>query len=98
MQINKTRTDDVLTVVLEGRLDSTTAGEFDESMTDEITESTKMLILDLAGVDYISSKGIRVIVSLYKKMGARPIELHNANTAVQEVFKLSGLTRYFTFK
>ena len=55
------------TIELTGRLDTTTAPTLDKMINEDI-EGTKDLILDLKGLEYISSAGLRVLLSAQKKM------------------------------
>lgn len=98
MVINSTDEGKVLTVAPEGRLDSTTSGEFHEYLNENFTMDFEKLIIDFADVDFISSKGLRVIVSVFKELNGREMEIINANTAVEEVFRVSGLAKTFNVK
>lgn len=88
----------VMTVVLNGRLDSTTAGEFDAFLEENRKPDTEKLVLDFADVDYISSKGLRSLVKAYRVMNGKPVVLRKPNAAVTDVLQLSGLLRYFTIE
>ena len=98
MIISKKNDGDVLTVIPEGRLDSTTSGEFAEFLDANFTQEIKKLVVDFGKVDFISSKGLRVIVSTYKNLGERTMEITSANAAVMEVFRLSGLLKVIEVK
>jgi len=90
----KNENDSVL-ILVNSRLDSTTAGEFDEEIKKVIpTVSTKM-ILDFKNVDFISSIGLRVIVAAYRELAAAGHEMiiREANSSVKEIFRLSGLLK-----
>ena len=93
MIINHKKTEDILTIAPEGRIDSVTSGEFEAFIDQQLTDDVRKLSLDFSGVDFISSKGLRVIVSLYKKLGEGSLEITGANTSVKEVFRLSGLMK-----
>lgn len=98
MTINHSRTENVLTVVPEGRLDSSTGDEFGRFLDKHFTEDVEKLVFDFSGVDYISSKGLRVLVSVYKDLKGRNMEINNANTSVREILRISGLTKVFNVK
>lgn len=87
-----------LSIVLDGRLDSMTSGELEAHLEKQLTDSIQSLSIDLGAVDFISSKGLRVMVATYKKMNGRPMNLLNANASVKEVFRLSGLQKFFDLK
>lgn len=97
MDITKTLKDNLLTVTINGSLDSTTAAETEETIKTIWGEQFDTLKLDMTGVDYISSKGVRMAVSLYKGMQARGGKLvfEGLNPTVKEVFRLSGLSKVF---
>lgn len=93
MEIKTERKENELTVIPVGRLDSATSGDFAEALEKNFTEDVKKLIIDFSEVDFISSKGLRVIVSVYKELGEREMEITGANPSVMEVFRLSGLLK-----
>ena len=98
MTINQERNGDILKVIPKGRLDSASSGEFTEFIETNFTEDVKKLVIDFGGVDFISSNGLRVIVTIYKNLGGRTIEITNANTAVMEIFRLSGFLKAIEIK
>lgn len=95
MTIDFTKENEVLSVALDGRLDSTTAGDLENFLEKELDDSTASLTFDFAGVDYISSKGLRILVATFKKMNGRPMTIANANASVKEIMRLSGLLKVF---
>lgn len=95
MELQKFQNDSVLTIKPIGNLDSTTASEL-EPIKNQLDDCTE-LIIDLQEVGYISSKGIRIILMLNKEMQGH-LKLSNANKAVLEVFKLSGLLNVLSFE
>lgn len=98
MEITVTRNDDELTLAPLGRLDSLTSGEFAEALEKHFTEDVMTLVIDFSGVDFISSKGLRVLVSAYKNLGERKMEITEANASVMEVLQLSGLLKVITVR
>ena len=54
-------------------------------------------MFDLAQVDYISSAGLRVLLSSQKKMAGKSMKIVNAKPAVKEVFDITGFSDIFTF-
>ena len=86
-----------LTVNLDGRIDTLTAPQLETELTpllDGVTE----LVLDLAQVAYISSAGLRVLLSTHKKMLAvgGTLTIANAVPAVREVFDITGFSDILT--
>ena len=85
-----------LTVRLTGRLDTTTAPEAEEKLT-ALLDGMKDVTLDLNGLEYISSAGLRVLMTLHKKMnGQGRMQLTGVNETVQEIFDLTGFSEILT--
>jgi anti-anti-sigma factor len=78
------------TVKVRGRLDTHSYGEFDARMKPELEADERTLVLDLAGLDYISSAGIRSIFAARKQMAQRGGQLLvvNAQPQVRKVFEI----------
>ena len=92
MTINKTRNGNSLTVAIEGRLDTTTAPQLEAELKaslDGITELT----MDLSTLEYISSAGLRVLLSAQKIMNKQgKMKVTGANETVMEVFEVTGFS------
>lgn len=95
MTINVEKNNDDLKFILKGRLDSTTADELDAAMSKELENATGNVTVDLSDVDFISSKGLRVLVGAYKKLSNKELILKGANESIKEVIRLSGLLKIF---
>ena len=81
-----------LTVIIEGEIDTGTAPELMEYLKKEMP-GTNDLILDFAGVDYISSAGLRVLLFAQKGMSDHgKLTVTNVNDEVMEVFELTCFT------
>ena len=90
MNINIERENGKTLMKIEGRLDTTTAPELEKAISDE-GEALKSLVLDFGGVDYISSAGLRVLLTAQKKMNVQGImELNNVSEAVMDIFEMTG--------
>ena len=77
-------------IELVGRLDTTTAPALDKTINEDIG-GTKNLVLNLKGLEYISSAGLRVILSAQKKMQKiGSMKLTNVCEEVMEVFEMTG--------
>jgi len=95
MKIQKTLTGDTLTVLLEGRLDTLTAPDLEKALND-LADVTH-LVIDFAEISYISSAGLRVLLSLQKRMsGEKDMVVQNVKDAVLEVFDMAGFTDILT--
>jgi anti-sigma B factor antagonist len=95
IEIKKTGTDAV--IELSGRLDTTTAPALDKTITEEIPENAN-LSLDLRGLEYISSAGLRVLLSAQKRMQKRgSMKLSNVCEEVMDVFEMTGFADILEF-
>ena len=92
MTIDVERDFELVTLGITGRLDTTTAPNL-EAVINEISEDTKELVFNMAELEYISSAGIRVLLSAYKKINQRGgiMRIEKANDIVREVFEMTGL-------
>lgn len=95
MTINEIKNDKELTVKINGRVDSATSDELMKYLSDNFTSEIENLVLDFAEVDFISSKGLRVLVSVYKGLNNQKMKIINSNASVKEVLRLSGLLEIF---
>ena len=90
MTINKEKNNGILTLAIEGRLDTVTAPEL-EKVVNEETADVRELILDMKGLEYISSAGLRVLLAAQKKMNKQGVmKLTDVCDAVMEVFEMTG--------
>lgn len=90
MNISKSLNDSVLTVSLEGRLDTTTSPMLESELNGSYEGITE-LILDFAALEYISSAGLRVILSAHK-MTKGMLKIINVNDSVREIFDITGFS------
>lgn len=86
-----------LTVALEGRIDTLTAPQLEADLK-PLLNGVSELVLDFAQVAYISSAGLRVLLSTHKQMLAAGGTLTISNTvdAVREVFEITGFSDILT--
>lgn len=97
MTITKNADSSKLTLTIEGRIDTTTAPEF-EAQIDSITDETE-LVLDFSGVEYISSAGLRVVLKAQKLMNKNgKMKLVNVNDDVMDVFDITGFLDILTIE
>ena len=90
MNITKTQNGTALTIALEGRLDTTTAPELEKEMKDLLPAATE-LTMDFAKLEYISSAGLRGLLSAHKVMAPKGgMKVTNVNDIVREVFDVTG--------
>ena len=90
MTIYREKDGDSLTVRLEGRLDTITAPELDRELEENLP-GVKHLIIDLAELEYISSAGLRSILSAHKRMKNQgTMRVLHPGDMVKEVFEVTG--------
>ena len=98
MTINTTKDGSVLTVALEGRLDTMTAPELEAVLGKEMPAAEK-LILDIDKLEYISSAGLRVLLAAHKTMVSKGgMKVTNTNEIVKEVFDVTGFSDILTIE
>ena len=98
MKINKTMNGTELVIALEGRLDTTTAPELEAELKDSMA-GANALTLDFGKLDYISSAGLRVLLSAHKAMsGKGGMKVTNVNEIVGEVFDVTGFADILTIE
>lgn len=85
-------------IVLEGRLDTTTAPQLEVELKRSISGITE-LIFDFAGLEYISSAGLRVLLAAQKVMNKQgSLTIRNVNSVVMEVFEITGFVDILTIE
>ncbi len=90
LHVDKDLQDDTLTVSLEGRLDTTTSPDFENELKESL-EGVKTLVFDFEKLEYISSAGLRVMLSAQKIMNKQgEMTIKNASDDVLEVFEITG--------
>ena len=84
-------------IELSGRLDTSTAPVLDKRISEDIAENTE-LTLDLKGLEYISSAGLRVLLSAQKRMQrSGSMKLKNVCEEVMDVFEMTGFADILEF-
>ena len=95
MNITLDRNENELTVALEGRLDTLTAPELEDKLEPELYDIEK-LVFDFAGLEYISSAGLRVLLAAQKQMDEMVVT--NVRSEVMEVFDLTGFADFLNIE
>lgn len=87
-----------LTVEVQGRLDTVTAPEL-ENVFNESLDAVDDLVIDFSNLEYISSAGLRVLLSTQKKMSSKgSMKVTNVNDEVMEVFDITGFSSILTIE
>ena len=98
MKINKIQEGNTLTLALEGRLDTTTSPQLESLLATELDGVTQ-LVFDFAQLDYLSSAGLRVLLTAQKRMSQQgTMKLKNVNATVKEVFEITGFADFLTIE
>ena len=98
MEILTTKKDDVLTISLTGRLDTTTSPQLDEELKKSL-DGIRELTMDLEGLEYISSAGLRILLSTQKTMNQQgTMKLINVSSMVMDVFEVTGFSDILTIE
>ena len=88
IEIKKNVTETIIEIV--GRLDTITAPALDKTINEDIGD-TKNLVLDVKGMEYISSAGLRVLLGAQKKMQKiGSMKVKNVCAEVMDVFEMTG--------
>ena len=96
MTITKTMNGTTLEIALEGRLDTMTAPELEKELNASL-DGVESLVLDFSKLEYISSAGLRVLLSAHKAMSVKGgMKVTHVNEIVQEVFEVTGFTDVLT--
>ena len=98
MTITKKQNGNALEIALEGRLDTMTAPELEAELKGSL-DAAESLTLDFSKLDYISSAGLRVLLSAHKVMsGKGGMKVKNVNEVVREVFDVTGFADILTIE
>jgi anti-sigma B factor antagonist len=98
MTIDKNQNGNNLQIKVSGRLDTTTAPELEEVIKASI-EGIEHLELDFSDLEYVSSAGLRVLLSAQKSMNKQgDMIVTGANDTIMEIFEVTGFSDILTIK
>lgn len=98
MTITKKEEGKNLTIALEGRLDTSTAPQLEQAISENI-DGKENLLLDFTEIAYISSAGLRVLLSTQKIMNKQgKMVIRNVCDDVKEVFEVTGFNDILTIE
>ena len=98
LNITKNANGNALKIILEGRLDTTTAPQLEEQLNSAL-EGITDLKFDLAKLEYISSAGLRVLLASQKTMNKQgSMVISNASDEVKEIFDVTGFSDILTIE
>ena len=92
LNITKNTNETELTVALTGRLDTTTAPELEKELKASL-DGVSELVIDMAALEYISSAGLRVLLSAQKVMNKQgEMKVVHVNETIMEIFEVTGFS------
>ncbi len=98
LNIEKRANASELTIALNGRLDTTTAPELEKELKASL-DGVTALVFDLEALEYISSAGLRVLLSTQKQMNRQgKMKLVHVGESVMEIFEVTGFTDILTIE
>ncbi len=97
MEITHKNLDGIVSISLVGRLDAATSTEAEKEFNTELDSGKELMMVNLSGLEYISSAGLRVLLVLAKRIQQKggKIVLAGLTAGVKEVFEISGFSSIF---
>jgi len=97
MEIRISKQNSATVVAVTGRMDAITTPEYEKRLNEQISAGETVFVCDLEGLDYISSAGLRGILTVAKQLKTKGGQMRFANMggAVKEVFDISGFGSIF---
>ena len=92
--------DGILTGVLSGYIDTATSEQVGQEMEPLLKQATRAIEIDCSQVEYISSSGLRLLLSLRKQVAADggSLVIRNINDEIRKVFTLTGFFKLFDIR
>ena len=98
LNIEKKTNGTELTVALTGRLDTTTAPDLEKELKENL-DGVTALVIDMAALEYISSAGLRVLLSAQKIMGKQgEMKVTHVGETIMEIFEVTGFSDILTIE
>ena len=100
MNVTINEQEGVATIIVEGRVDTTNAKEFETAVIPVIEGKYTETIIDCAQLSYISSSGLRVFLMMQKGVNAKggKLKIKNLSQAILEIFTVTGFAAIFTIE
>ncbi len=97
MELNQKAIDNIPIIAVSGRIDATTSKDLENALNNLIDQNNTKIVVDLAGVEYISSVGLRVMLAALKKVRPKQgdVKLVSLQPFVREVFEITGFAKLF---
>ena len=98
MTLEKFKSNEELTVLLGGRLDTTTAPLFEEELRNNL-DNIERLVLDMEQLEYLSSAGLRVLLAAQKRMSKQgQMLLKHVPEIIMDIFEVTGFVDILTIE
>ena len=98
MNIEKKLEGTTLTLALEGRLDTTTSPDLEEALAASL-DGVAELVFDFSKLDYLSSAGLRVLLSAQKRMMKQgEMKVTHVSETIMEIFEVTGFSDILTIE
>lgn len=96
MEVKISNTDKIVTIAVEGSIDSNTAGDLQSQIMDKVVESQNVL-LDFSKVDFVSSAGLRVLLMIYRQIKSKngKVVLVGVSEEIHDVMSMTGFVNFF---
>jgi anti-anti-sigma factor len=93
MEITNLKENGVLLIIPEGRIDMTTASDF-QTKAMELSAGEQKVALDFSKVNYISSAGLRSVLVLAKEMNKKKgdLQIYSMNDSIRDIFDMAGFS------
>lgn len=96
MTISKQKNGNALTLAVAGRLDTITSPELEAALKEDL-EGIETLVFDFSALDYISSAGLRVLLSAQKQMNKQgDMKVTGVSEVIMEILEVTGFTDILT--
>jgi anti-anti-sigma factor len=98
MELREESREDIAIIYVSGRLDATSAPELEGALNKTVNDGSRKLVVDFSGLEYLSSAGLRVLLSARKRLVPLGGELVLAGVRpfVREVFDMTGFSKIFS--
>ncbi len=98
MEITDSKRNGITVFTVTGRVDASNAGVLEEKLLERITAGEKALVVDCAGLDYISSAGLRALLVAAKRLmpSGGKVALAALKDHIREVFDIAGFSSIFS--
>jgi len=97
MNVNITEKDQILTAALVGRLDTAVSQEVATALQPLVDKADRTLVLDCKGLEYISSSGLRIFLTIRKAAAAKggKVIIRDISPEIRQVFMMTGFLNLF---